>query len=215
MNQFRHSTRSAASRARSGTRTSLVEAGARLFARHGYDGASVRAITRAAGANLGAVSYHFGSKRKLYGAVLESRLGPVRDRLAEAAEGAGDPLDRIEGALRAFFDYLHDHPELPQLMLQETVAGRIPPAAALRIVRAMLGIWAGLVEEGQRQGVVREGDPMLMGISIVSQPVHLTLVRRLMAASIDVDPEDAATRGRVIEHAARFVRAGLSQGAEA
>lgn len=197
-----------------GTAAALVEAGTQLFARHGYDGASVRAITQAAGANLGAVTYHFGSKRALYAAVLESRLGPLRDRIAEAALGPGDPVDRIEAALRAFFEHLRAHPEIPQLMLQETASGRTPPAPALRAVRGMLGIWSGLIEEGQRRGAVRKGDPTLMSISIVSQPVHLTLVGRLMAATIAVDAEDPSTRERVIEHAVEFVRAGLSAGGE-
>ena len=52
------------------TRAALTDAGRSLFAKRGYDGASVRDITRLAGTNLGSVTFHFGSKRALYGAVL-------------------------------------------------------------------------------------------------------------------------------------------------
>ena len=191
------------------TGAALIESGTALFARHGYDGASVRAITRAAGANLGAVTYHFGSKRAFYAAVLESRMGPLYRHLRAAAEVEGPPLQRIENALRAFFEHLHEHPEIPRLMLQETASGRVPPPTAVEGIRRMLGLWRGLVEAGQRDGTIREGDPALMGISIVSQPIHLTLVRPLTGAVLALDQEDPAIRARLVEHAVRFVRAGL------
>ncbi|HSG82026.1 MAG TPA: helix-turn-helix domain-containing protein, partial [Gemmatimonadota bacterium] len=52
------------------TAEALLRAAHHLFARFGYDGTSVRAITREAGSNLGAVTYHFGSKEALYDSVL-------------------------------------------------------------------------------------------------------------------------------------------------
>ncbi|RZA13604.1 MAG: TetR/AcrR family transcriptional regulator, partial [Lysobacteraceae bacterium] len=39
----------------------LLDTAEELFARRGYNGASIRDITAAAGANLGAVTYHFGT----------------------------------------------------------------------------------------------------------------------------------------------------------
>jgi AcrR family transcriptional regulator len=47
------------------TRTRLLDAAEHLFAERGFDGASVRAITKDAGVSLPAVNYHFGSKERL------------------------------------------------------------------------------------------------------------------------------------------------------
>jgi AcrR family transcriptional regulator len=47
------------------TKAALLEAAKRLILERGYAGASVRELTAAAGANLGAVNYHFGSREKL------------------------------------------------------------------------------------------------------------------------------------------------------
>ena len=66
------------------TRTELIAAGRKLFGRRGFDGASIRAITKEAGANLGAVTYHFGSKHGLYSAVLEEGLRPMAARVQAA-----------------------------------------------------------------------------------------------------------------------------------
>jgi AcrR family transcriptional regulator len=52
------------------TRRRLIEAGLARFARHGFDGASVRAIADDAQANQAAIKYHFGNKDGLYREVL-------------------------------------------------------------------------------------------------------------------------------------------------
>ncbi|MDH4322200.1 MAG: CerR family C-terminal domain-containing protein [Desulfobulbaceae bacterium] len=59
------------------TKTRLLDAAEHLFAENGYHGTSLRMITTAAGANLAAVNYHFGSKEALIEAVIERRLLPL------------------------------------------------------------------------------------------------------------------------------------------
>jgi AcrR family transcriptional regulator len=63
-----------------GTATRILDAAERLVARYGIEGASVRAITQAAGANIAAVHYHFGSKHDLVRALLERRIGEMDER---------------------------------------------------------------------------------------------------------------------------------------
>ena len=86
------------------TKTSLLDAAERLFAELGIAGASMRAITQAAGANLAAVHYHFGSKEGLVRAVFARRLGPLnRERVQRLEELAESGRDRdLEGIVEAF-----------------------------------------------------------------------------------------------------------------
>ncbi|HEY2185034.1 MAG TPA: helix-turn-helix domain-containing protein, partial [Xanthobacteraceae bacterium] len=81
------------------TRTRIVKAAARIFAEHGYEGASIRNIVAKADVNQAAINYHFGSKEGLYRAVLVTAL----EALLRADEAAPSPeaLPREE-ALRAF-----------------------------------------------------------------------------------------------------------------
>jgi AcrR family transcriptional regulator len=192
-----------------GTRDALLLAGREAFARAGFDGATIRDITGKADANLGAVTYHFGSKRALYAAVLAEALEPVRRRVQEAAAASGDPIDRIEAAVRAFFEHLRASPEMPRLMLQEVSAGRPPPQAVADIMRATLTLLADLVRMGQKDGSIRSGDPILMSLCTIAQPVYLTLVRPLAEAVFDVHYAAGPARERVIDHVLAFVRAGL------
>lgn len=48
------------------TRDHLIDAAIEVIGAVGYDGATTREITRAAGANLSAIPYHFGGKKELY-----------------------------------------------------------------------------------------------------------------------------------------------------
>lgn len=89
-----------------GPKLRLVEAAEILFAENGFDLVSVRDITQAAGANVAAVNYHFGSRDGLVALVMTRNITPVNEeRLLrlEAAEGkwAGKsvPVEEIVEAL--------------------------------------------------------------------------------------------------------------------
>lgn len=65
------------------TRERILDVSERLFAQRGLDNVSIRDITGAAGANLGAVNYHFTNKEGLIEAIFERRLVPInRERMA-------------------------------------------------------------------------------------------------------------------------------------
>ncbi|MCV7084239.1 helix-turn-helix transcriptional regulator, partial [Mycolicibacter hiberniae] len=70
----------------------LLSAAERLFAERGVDAVSLRAIMAAAGTNVAAVHYHFGSKERLIEALLDRYLDQIEKRrfaLLDIAETAG------------------------------------------------------------------------------------------------------------------------------
>ncbi len=184
-------------------------AGRDLFAERGYRGASVRAITSRAKANLGAVTYHYGSKAELYRAVLEETLQPFREALRRAAGRDGRPLERVEHFVRAFFGHLFEHPELRALMLRELSSNAPLPSPVLRTFRANFGLLTRLIEEGQTAGSIRPGEPSLLALATATQPVALTLVRPVLEQAGAVRFDDEAMRDHLVDNAVRFVLAGL------
>ncbi|PKK12150.1 TetR/AcrR family transcriptional regulator [Thermomonospora sp. CIF 1] len=82
-------------RDRAATRRRLLEAARELFAEHGYDHVSVRAIAARAEANVALVNRYFGSKAALFGEVLagESALPHVLE--GEAAELPGRLAEHV------------------------------------------------------------------------------------------------------------------------
>jgi AcrR family transcriptional regulator len=55
------------------TRERIMDAAELLFAKHGFDGVSVRDITQGAGVDVALVNYHFGGKQKLFDEILTRR----------------------------------------------------------------------------------------------------------------------------------------------
>ena len=75
------------SRAGTDTRMSLIDAAERLFADHGYDGTSLRDIAVRAKQHLALSTYHFGTKERLFEAVIERRAVEIEAiRLAALAK---------------------------------------------------------------------------------------------------------------------------------
>jgi AcrR family transcriptional regulator len=192
------------------TPAALIAAARQLFARHGYAGASVRAITRLARVNLGAVTYHFGSKAALYDATLASITDPFRERLARAAATEDPALDRIERVVRAVFEYLHEQPDFGRFIPQVMARGRNVPGPVRRTMEANHGLIAGLIRQGQKDGTIRRGDARLMALSVGAQPFFLTLMQAALQRAIAVDQHQPAVRERLVRSVIEFVRAGLA-----
>jgi AcrR family transcriptional regulator len=68
------------------TKTRILDAAEQLFMEHGFEATSLRSLTAAAGVNLAAVNYHFGSKEVLFQAVLTRRLDPMNQERIELLE---------------------------------------------------------------------------------------------------------------------------------
>lgn len=194
------------------TRADLVAAGRKLFASKGFDGTSVRALTKEAGTNLGAVTYHFGSKRGLYTAVLEDGVRPLAARVKRAASGPGTARERMLAVVEAYFAHLTEHPDLPHLMLQEVAAGKEPPAVIVEIIQSVKETIARLQLEGVEDGSVRPGHPVLTALSVVSQPVYLTLVSPLLRRVGGIDLAEPEVRRAAVDHTLAFVDAALKPG---
>ncbi len=192
------------------TARALIDAALELFAEKGYDGASVRAITTRAGANLGAITYHFGSKDLLYEAAFVSVAQPFREHLKSAVSTDAAPLDRIESLVRAWYHYLAEHRSFSPVLLQHLASARPMPEAGRRVMRANLELIASVIAAGQRDGSIRQGDARLMALSIGSQPMFLSLVRHALRDGAEIDQDDPATGRELVESVVRFVRAGLA-----
>lgn len=120
-----------ASSADRGTMIRLLNAAERLFGEHGYDGVGMRELAEKAHVNLGAATYHFGSKKALYLEAFLRRFRPInaeRLRLLEQAQAQGTPLtvERIAECLaRPSFSLAFTHPSFNALQARNLLT---PPA---------------------------------------------------------------------------------------
>ncbi|RSD31426.1 TetR/AcrR family transcriptional regulator [Vibrio pectenicida] len=94
------------------TKGKILDVAEALFAEHGFNDTSLRAITSKAGVNLASVNYHFGDKKTLVRAVLnrylEAFMPAVQDALItlnlNQTYSMQDVFESIRGPLRALND---------------------------------------------------------------------------------------------------------------
>jgi AcrR family transcriptional regulator len=89
--------REAGQRTRDGLQTAALE----LLAQRGQEGVTLREITDRAGANVAAVSYHFGSLKALCDAAIEHALEQYLDAQMEALDSLG-PTATLHEVAAAF-----------------------------------------------------------------------------------------------------------------
>jgi AcrR family transcriptional regulator len=93
----------------SGPRERLLDAAGEVFAERGFDGATIREITKQAGVNLAAVNYYFRDKDELYAATLRHAHSAACE-LPYADEASLSAEERlhifVQHLLRRFLDPL-------------------------------------------------------------------------------------------------------------
>lgn len=86
-------------------REALLEAAVRLFSRNGYSAVSLREIAKAADANVGSLTYHFGSKANLLREIYQRHTAPMNRRRLELlgeARRIHNSDERLMAILRAY-----------------------------------------------------------------------------------------------------------------
>lgn len=87
-------------------KTRILDAAEALFAQYGYDGVTLRQITKLAGVDVALANYHFGPKRDLFNAVLERRADVLNNArhtaLDECLRAAGTSAPTVEAIIDAY-----------------------------------------------------------------------------------------------------------------
>lgn len=90
---------------RGNVREALLTAAIGLFSSNGYNAVSLREIAKAAGANVGSLTYHFGSKAALLREIYQRHTEPMNNRRLELlgeAKRIQDSDERLMAILRAY-----------------------------------------------------------------------------------------------------------------
>ena len=185
------------------TRERLLAAGLRLFAQQGFSKTSTRELAEEAGANVAAISYHFGDKAGLYRAVFMEPMGGAPDADIARFSGVGLTLrEALHGFYAGFLEplkqgdtvrlcmKLHFREMLePTGLWDEHLAHGIRPLhdAMLHVLARHLGVAADLAADDadlQRLAVCLAG----LGVHMhVGHDVTACVAPGLMAGANSID----------------------------
>jgi AcrR family transcriptional regulator len=152
-------------------RTRILAAAEAAFARSGYDGASMRAISNAAGVTKPVLYDHFASKRDLFVELIEEISRDMTSRTAEAMAADAPSEARVRSAFEAFFAYVEERPAAARVLF---VLPRTDPellGAAQTVQAGVTRDLAGLLAADPALGI-RRGRRLELYAEFVKQGVN-------------------------------------------
>lgn len=128
------------------TRARLMDAAVRLFARDGFEAASVNEIAKVAEVANGTFYTHFKDKDEIAAAVAFGIAERVAERLAESMADVDDAVERVSLGTRRFIDLATSHPDWGAALCRAVAAFRDLHEGVSAFVRAD-------IQRGVSQGV--------------------------------------------------------------
>lgn len=136
----------------------VLEAAARQFAELGFDGVSMREISRECGCPAPSIYYHFTSKSNLYKEAYSHKIEQTMDLMAARLEPVKDRRVRFETMIETFHDLFTGDRTLLLLMQRDVidVAATRRPFLSRRQYDHFTSLIQGLASELKDAPVARE-----------------------------------------------------------
>jgi len=186
------------------------------FAEHGFDGARLDSIAKAAGVTKQLVYHYFKTKEELYGVVLDRVSDEVLAMLESPDYDSLSPLDGVRGLIARIIQAYVERPYIVGMTVDqdlhkgEHISRRSKYMPSVRSFVA--GRVAPMLERGAAQGLFRPGiDPGLFYWSIFALASAAFTQNWAMSQStgIDFGSEQGVTMWR--EHVSGFVLHAILQ----
>ncbi|WP_433161327.1 TetR family transcriptional regulator [Kribbella sp. CA-247076] len=167
-------------------RSQIVAAAIEVIAAHGSAQASFKAIAEQAGlSSTGLISYHFANRQELIAEVGRHILETFGAFVLDRTQGVEEPVAVLQALAEANVAFLRTHRAHAAALL------RIKQDAAIaELARSDQDRLADVLRLGQQTGVLREFDPHLVAVYILS-------IRDGIIRQLDLEPDldlDAAAR---------------------
>ena len=122
-----------------------------VFCEKGYEGASMRDLSRASGMSLAGLYYYFESKERLLFLIQKHTFTTIVQRLKSRLDGVNDPEQQIRVFILNHLEYFLTHPANMKVLSHEAEAlknGFASEVAAIK--REYYRICVGLMDELKR-----------------------------------------------------------------
>ena len=182
-------------------RVKIAAAAEQLFAGLGYEGTAVRDIAKKAGVNGAMIHYYFGSKEKLYRAILEGAASKVRALLVETSSRGGSTETRLASFVDAYAAYILSQPNLARILYREMLTGgKQLMRVAEKYAAANYTVLRNTIADGIERGELRPIDTDLAPISLMGMVVIFQFLRPIISVALGKTAYDAQFANRVAKH---------------
>jgi AcrR family transcriptional regulator len=97
----------------------ILDAAAKLFAKHGFAETDTQLLADNLGVGKGTLYRYFPSKEDLFLAATDRVMSKLRAEIDNGIAAIVDPLDQVKTAVRICLAFYAEHPEFVELLMQE------------------------------------------------------------------------------------------------
>jgi AcrR family transcriptional regulator len=150
-------------------REAILEAAEELFADNGFDATSIRELAGRAGVNLAMINYYFGSKEKLFEALVEYRASYLRERIHDLQKEELHPVEKIERLIELYVERIFTHHRFHRILQRQISLQKRCDlnSAIMPIILKNAESVRAIVSEGVEKKVFRSVDSELFIVSII------------------------------------------------
>lgn len=129
-----------------------------LFAEKGFDGTSIRDISRGAKINIAMISYYFGSKERLLESLLLYSTSDLKSQLDQLIHEELAPLDKINKLIALYINRINTNKGIYRILHFEFSSEKRAKSLASfsELKKRNLKTLETIIEEGQKKGVFRK-----------------------------------------------------------
>ena len=165
-----------------------------LFAEHGYDGTSIRTISKEAKINIAMVSYYFGSKEKLLERLIFFRTNDLKLQLENVFKTELSPIEKIDNFISLYIDKVDSNRNLYQILHFEVSSQKraMDLKAFTAIKKSNLETLINIIEEGQLQNSFKTNITIpLIVPTILGTYFHFHTNKPFFKEILNLETEDA------------------------
>lgn len=179
----------------------LLKAAEELFAKNGFDGTSIRLISKELGMNSAMVSYYFGSKEALYLQIFRNRLIEITDEIRVFDNRDLDPARKLETYLKSYIHRISSDQNFHRLLYNQLATRQHPKVISLvsEARKEIFSFLLKLVKNGILTGHFTRIDEEIFALNILS--FIPSVFTGTLSALIHLDrPVRDDITGRIVDH---------------
>lgn len=143
----------------SDTRSHILKVAAGVFARNGFEAASMEEIAAAVGSSKAAIYHYFDSKRTIYDAIIVETMEEIADVLVQAIGAATSPEDKIAAYFDAHIRYqLRNLDAVSTIVQSASMAGRDVTVKEIELRARTEWMFGDILAAGVKDGSFRDLD---------------------------------------------------------
>ena len=136
----------------------ILQIAEKEFANNGFDGTSIRQISKAAHVNVAMVSYYFGSKEKLLECLIDYRTTDLKMILENLFNEDRSPIEKIEKFIQFYLNKIDENRNFHHILLFEITSKKraMDLESFNQIKKSNIKSLEKIIHEGQNLNVFRK-----------------------------------------------------------